>query len=438
MAALTKVEIPYKPRYPEVHDKLAAHRFSVLVAHRRFGKTVLVVNHLIRQALLSGCPRGSYGYVAPFRNQAKLVAWDYLKHYTAPVPGRTVNESELSIGLPSNGGGAKIRIFGADNPDALRGLYFDGVVLDEVAQMKPEVWEEILQPALADRRGWAVFIGTPKGINLFSELYHRACAAGEGGDWCAMSYPVTATEALPPEEVERLRLELSDNAWRQEMLCDFAASSDDVLIPLSLVEAAQRRAWREAEYRFSPLVLGVDVARFGDDCSVICARQGLVAFAPVLLRKQDNMAVADRVAQEARERKAAAVFIDAGAGAGVIDRLRQLGQRVTEVHFGGRPMRPDRFVNRRMEMWQLLRDWLASGGALPPDEALKAELAAPTYSFDSRGLLRLEAKEKVKERLLRSPDRADALALTFAAPVAAPDLAAQAAEGGAAYDPLAW
>lgn len=438
MAALTRVEIPYKPRYPEVHDKLAAHRFSVLVAHRRFGKTVLVVNHLIRQALLSGCPRGSYGYVAPFRNQAKLVAWDYLKHYTAPVPGRTVNESELSIGLPSNGGGAKIRIFGADNPDALRGLYFDGVVLDEVAQMKPEVWEEILQPALADRRGWAVFIGTPKGINLFSELYHRACAAGEGGDWCAMSYPVTATEALPPEEVERLRLELSDNAWRQEMLCDFAASSDDVLIPLSLVEAAQRRVWREVEYRFSPLVLGVDVARFGDDCSVICARQGLVAFAPVLLARLDNMAVADRVAQEARERKAAAVFIDAGAGAGVIDRLRQLGQQVAEVHFGARPMRPDRFVNRRMEMWQLLRDWLASGGALPPDEALKAELAAPTYSFDSRGLLRLEAKEKVKERLLRSPDRADALALTFAAPVAAPDLAEQAAEGGAAYDPLAW
>ncbi len=436
---MTRVEIPYKPRYPEVHAQLAAHRFSVLVAHRRFGKTVLVVNHLIRQALLSGCPRGSYGYVAPFRNQAKLVAWDYLKHYTAPIPGRTVNESELSIGLPSNGGGAKIRIFGADNPDALRGLYFDGVVLDEVAQMKPEVWEEILQPALADRRGWAVFIGTPKGVNLFSELYHRASAAGEGSDWCAMSWPVTATEALPPEEVERLRLELSDNAWRQEMLCDFAASSDDVLIPLSLVEEAQRRVWREAEYRFSPLVLGVDVARFGDDCSVICARQGLTAFAPVLLRKLDNMAVADRVAQEARERKAAAVFIDAGAGAGVIDRLRQLGQRVTEVHFGGRPMRPDRFVNRRMEMWQLLRDWLSSGGALPPDEALKAELAAPTYGFDSRGLLRLEAKEKVKERLLRSPDRADALALTFAAPVAAPDLAAQAQDGGRArYDPLAW
>lgn len=185
-------------------------------------------------------------------------------------------------------------------------------------------------------------------------------------------------------------------------------------------------------------LLGVDVARFGDDSTVIFPRQGLVTHEPVLLRKTDNMAVADRVACEARERNAA-VFVDAGAGAGVIDRLRQLGQRVTEVHFGGRPMRADRFVNRRMEMWRLLRDWLVSGGSLPPDEALRAELSAPTYSFDNRGLLKLEPKEKVKERLLRSPDRADALALTFAAPVAAPDLEEMAGrDAGNPYDPLAW
>lgn len=438
---MTRVEIPYKPRYPEVHAALEAHRFAVLVAHRRFGKTVLVVNHVVKQACLSRMESGSYAYVAPFRNQAKAVAWDYFKHYTAAIPGRMVNESELSIAVPSNGGGAKIRIFGADNPDALRGLYFDGVVLDEVAQMKPEVWEEIIQPALADRNGWAVFIGTPKGVNLFSELYHSASDAQARGaaDWCAMSYPVTMTSALPQAEVDRLRAELSDNAWRQEMLCDFAASSDDVLIPLPLVDEAQARSCRPEDYGFSPLVLGVDVARFGDDATVIFPRQGLVALEPVLLRKTDNMAVADRVALEARERNAAAVFVDAGAGAGVIDRLRQLGQRVTEVHFGGRPMRPDRFVNRRMEMWQLLKDWLVSGGVLPRDGALRAELSAPTYSFDSRGLLRLEPKEKVRERLLRSPDRADALALTFAAPVAAPDLLERAGrEAAKPYDPLAW
>lgn len=417
-----KITIPYTPRYPEVHEALEIHRFSVLVAHRRFGKTVLVVNHLLKMALLCGKPRGVFAYIGPLRNQAKNVAWDYLKHYTVPLPGRVVNESELFVSVPSPGGGAKIRIFGADSPDALRGLYFDGVVLDEVAQMKPEVWEEVVRPALADRNGWAVFIGTPKGVNLFSEQYHRALKLQSEGDpaWYAASYPVTMTDALPPSDVEDMRREMSDNAFRQEMLCDFNASSDDVLIPLPLVEEAMGRTYRPEDYAFSPLVFGVDVARFGDDASVLQFRQGLVAHPPIVLRKADNMALADRIAHEMRQRSPAAVFIDAGGGAGVIDRLRQLGQTVAEVPFGGRPRRADRFINRRIEMWQDIKDWLVSGGALPSDEALKAELSAPTYSFDSKGLLKLERKEDIKERLGRSTDIADALALTFAAPVAAP------------------
>lgn len=415
-----RITIPYTPRYPDVHAALEAHRFCVLVAHRRFGKTVLVVNHLIKAALLCDRARGSFAYVGPYRNQAKNVAWDYLKHYSAVIPGRQVNESELCISLPSRRGGAKIRVFGADNPDALRGLYFDGVVLDEVAQMRPEVWGEVVQPALVDRRGWAIFIGTPKGVNLFSDLYHRAVSAQAKGDedWCAMSRPVTSTDVLPAEDVERLRKELSVNAFRQEMLCDFAASSDDVLIPLPLVEAAQERTYRDDDYRNAPLVFGVDVARFGDDASVLFPRRGLVALPPLVFRQLDNMALADRIAGEMCRQRPAAVFVDAGGGAGVIDRLRQLGHAVNEVPFGGRAARDDRFVNRRMEMWQNVKEWLESGGALPPDEALKAELSAPTYSFDARGLLKLEAKEHIKERLTRSPDRADALALTFAAPVA--------------------
>ena len=239
---MTCVTIPYKPRYPELHAALESRRFSVLVAHRRFGKTVLAVNHLLKQAAVCRRERGSFAYVAPFRNQAKAVAWDYLKHYSAPVPGRAVHEGELSVLLPN---GAKLRIFGADNPDALRGLYFDGVVLDEVAQMKPEVWEEIVRPALSDRMGWALFIGTPKGVNLFSDLYYKAAELQAEGDpdWYAASFPVTATSALPPSDVENMRRELSDNAWRQEMLCDFTASSDDTLIGLDdVTEAMSRRA----------------------------------------------------------------------------------------------------------------------------------------------------------------------------------------------------
>ena len=417
MAGLT-VTIPYCPRYPQVHAKLESHRFSVLVAHRRFGKTVLAVNHLLKAAVRCPFERGSYGYVAPFRNQAKEIAWAYLKHYSAPIPGVVVNESDLSIVLPN---GARIRIFGADNPDALRGLYFDGVVLDEVAQMKPEMWGEIVRPALADRKGWTLFIGTPKGINLFSELYERARRSEAEGnkDWTALCFRVDETGAIDAEEVERLRRELSANAWRQEMLCDFTAASDDVLIPIDLAtDAAARQHYRPADIAHSPIIIGMDVARFGSDATVIFRRQGLVAFPPLVMREVDNMAAADRLAYEITQYSPAAVFIDAGQGQGVIDRARQLGHRVSEVYFGGRAMRHDIYTNRRVEMWTGLRDWLNAGGSIPDDTTLKSDISTPTYMYDAAGRMALESKDKIKARLGRSPDFADALALTFAAPVA--------------------
>ena len=148
------IEIPYEPRppQPEIHEIINKHRFSVIVAHRRLGKTVCMINQLIKKALCDTSTNGRYGYVAPYRSQAKSIAWDYLKHFTAPIPNRKVNEGELGIDFPN---GARIRLFGADNPDAIRGLYFDGVILDEVADMKPEVWGEIIRPALSDRNGWA-------------------------------------------------------------------------------------------------------------------------------------------------------------------------------------------------------------------------------------------------------------------------------------------
>jgi hypothetical protein len=413
--ARLKVQIPYTPRATqrEIHAALDSCRFAVLVAHRRMGKTVLAVNHLIRRAFKEHKPDGVYGYLAPFRNQAKNIAWEYLKHYTAPVPGRQVNEQELIILLP---GGAKIRIFGADNPDALRGLYFDGVVLDEVAQIKREVWEEILQPALADRKGWAVFIGTPKGINLFHEIYSQALK-DKSGEWKAMLYRVTDTDALEQAEVDRLRGEMSENAFRQEFLCDFAASADDVLIPLDLAVEASKRVKTQADVMGLPVALGVDVARFGSDATVFFRRAGLAAFPPLVMRGLDNMAVADRLISHVHEHKPDAVFIDAGQGQGIIDRVRMLGLRVVEVPFGGRPMAENKFLNRRAEMWYALREWLLAGGAIPDDSRLISELSAPVYSFNAAGKIQLEPKEKIVERLGFSPDLADALALTFAAPV---------------------
>lgn len=414
-----QIKIPYAPRHPqdEIHQALETHRFAVLVAHRRMGKTVLSVNHLIKRAIVDAKERGFYAYIAPFRNQAEQIAWGYLKHYTAPIPMCKVNEQKLSITLPN---GVTIRIYGADNPDALRGAYFDGVVLDEVAQMKPEVWGEILRPALADRKGWAVFIGTPKGINLFSQMYDKALERMAAGDpeWIAMLYSVDRTHVIPDNELQALKLEMSENEFRQEFKCDFNAAADNVLISIDTVRAAACRQYREHDYAASPRILGVDVARFGSDASVIFKRQGVVSWPPTVIRKLDNMALADQVAIQIREWQPDAVFIDIGNGSGVVDRLRQLRFDVTEVAFAGASSDPH-YANKRMEMWAEMAKWLQDGGAIPPDTMLQADLSAPTYGYTTgKGLKILESKDKIKERIGRSTDLADALALTFAAPVA--------------------
>lgn len=414
-----KVVIPYRPRFPqdEIHKQLETHRFCVLVAHRRLGKTVLSVNHLIKRAITDRKERGMYAYLAPFRNQAEQIAWGYLKHYTSQIPAISINEQKLSILLPN---GATIRIFGADNPDALRGMYFDGVVIDEVAQIKPTLWGEVIRPALADRKGWAAFIGTPKGINLFSQLYDQALNLMSKGDpdWIAMLYSVEQTHVIDEKELAALKVEMSENEYRQEFLCDFSAAQDNGLIPIDDIRAAANKFYRESEYMGAPLIYGIDVARFGSDASVIFKRRGLVAFEPIVIRKFDNMALADRIAVEMAKEKPEAVFIDSGAGQGVIDRLRQMRFDVVEVPFGAQAIDKEQFANRRMEMWWHMAQWIKQGGAIPPDPILQGDLGAPTYGYTPKGPKILEAKDKLKERIGRSPDLADALALTFAAPVA--------------------
>ncbi len=408
------IEIPYKPREAQrqIHALMDGCRFSVVVAHRRLGKTVCTINQLIKRAWLDASGSGRYGYVAPYRNQAKSIAWDYLKRFTAPIPGRSVNEGELAVDFPN---GARIRLFGADNADAMRGLYFDGVVLDEVADMKPDVWGAIVRPALSDRHGWACFIGTPKGMNLFYELFSLGQNTTPG--WGSAVFRADETGVISDEELRDAQAVMSANQYRQEFLCDFSASVDNVLITIDMVSRAAARPLQERDVRGAVRVIGVDVARFGDDRSAICKREGLWCRDIRVIENLDNMTFAGVVADEIERFKPDAVFIDSGRGEGVIDRLRQMGYKVMEVNFGSRAADPARWANKRTEMWDRTREWLESGGAIPNDTELKSELAAPTYSFDAAGRKVLEPKDKIKERGLRSPDLADALCLTFAAPV---------------------
>lgn len=363
-----------------------------------------------------------YAYIAPYRNQAKRIAWEYLKYYTHIIPGVDSNESELFIELPKRkkyvgSPGARLYVAGADHPDAIRGEYWDGVILDEYAQFKKEFWDEVINPAIADRKGWVIFIGTPKGQNQFYDIYLKA---QKNKDWYAALYRADESGIfapkgrLGPEELTRMKEDMSSLAIRQELECDFTASASNILITIDMVTEAVKRIYRHEDISGASRILGVDVARFGDDDSVIFRRQGLVAYPPTVLSDVDNMTLAGRVAEEIYKFRPDAVFIDGGRGEGVIDRLRQLGHRVTEVNFGAKADEPGRYANKRMEMWTRMTDWIQAGGSLPDIPELKTELSTPEYSFTKSGLLQLESKEDIKDKLGKSPDIADALALTFA------------------------
>lgn len=407
-----KVDLGFRPRewQQEVLSKIK--RFSVLVVHRRGGKTLLAVMRLIHHALKCPHERGRYAYVGPYLKQAKGVAWDYLKAYAMKVPGTRVNEAELWIQFPNE---ARITIYGADNPDSMRGLYFDGVVIDEVADVKPNVWGEIIRPCLADRAGWAMFIGTPKGINLFSELYFNAEKSDE---WYAVLLRWNDTEALPPDEIESARSTMTDAQWRQEMECDFSASVENQLITFDLVQQAAGKFLRRDQYEGSAKIMAFDVARYGDDDCAIMRRQGLRGFEPDIFHGLDNMEFAGIIARKADVWEPDAIFGDGGRGEGVIDRLRQLGYNVVEVQFGGRPDNTESYRDKRAEMWWDMMLWLKSGGAIPDHQRLRQDLCTPLFSYkNARGVMELEKKEHIKERGLPSPDVGDALALTFAHPV---------------------
>jgi len=194
-------------------------RFSVVVCHRRFGKTVLCVNHLIRAAAHCEAPRPRFAYLAPTYRQAKAVAWDYLKHFTRPIHGTQRHEGELRIDLPN---GARIALLGADNPDALRGLYLDGVVFDEYGQMAPRIFGEVVRPALADREGWAIFIGTPQGRNGFHEIYE---AARLDPDWFTALHPASKTGLIAEAELAAARRIMTPEEYAQEFECSFEAAA---------------------------------------------------------------------------------------------------------------------------------------------------------------------------------------------------------------------
>ena len=214
-----KIVIPYKPRkhQKEVHNNLK--RFNVLVCHRRFGKTVLCINEILKKAMQNTLPRPRYYYLAPTYSMAKRTAWDYLKEYTGVLPNVQYHETELRADLPN---GARIQLLGCERPDSLRGLYIDGVILDEVAQMPPRLWTEIIRPALSDREGWMVAIGTPQGHNAFFDLYDYA---NHQEGWYAKTFKSSETGIISDLELNEAKHLMPEEVYEAEFECSFDSAA---------------------------------------------------------------------------------------------------------------------------------------------------------------------------------------------------------------------
>jgi phage terminase large subunit len=213
-----QVVLDYAPRHQfrSFHDRL--QRWAIIVAHRRAGKTVATINDVIRRAIKERKRDGRYAFVAPYYNQAKDIAWTYLKRYSEPILAETPREAELSVLLRN---GARIRLYGADNPDRLRGIYLDGVALDEFPDMAPPLWINVLRPALSDRKGWAIFIGTPKGKNEFFRLWANALKDRE---WFALMLKASETGLIDAAELADARKQMGDDQYAQEYECSFEAA----------------------------------------------------------------------------------------------------------------------------------------------------------------------------------------------------------------------
>lgn len=215
---LATIDLGYRARDHFIPFHKRKQRWAVMVAHRRAGKTVASVMDLVDAALRCDKPEPRFAYIAPTYTQAKDVAWGYLKRYTASLPGVEANESELRIDLPNNG---RVRLYGAENYDRIRGVYLDGVVLDEYGNMDPRAWPEVIRPALSDRGGWAVFIGTPKGHNDFHKIWDEH---SEDDAWFRLMLRASETRILSEPELADARKAMSEEQFDQEYECSFEAA----------------------------------------------------------------------------------------------------------------------------------------------------------------------------------------------------------------------
>jgi hypothetical protein len=239
------IELDYQPREQFIDFHQRNERFAAMVVHRRAGKTVSAIHDIIIRALRTSKKDPRYAYVAPFYSQAKSIAWNYLKNAVRAF-AIEIRESELSVTLPN---GAIIRLFGADNPDTLRGLYFDGIVLDEFGDFRPKLYGEVILPTIADRQGWLLAIGTPKGKN--NAFYQICQRAKYSEDWYFKELKASTSGILPDSELKLMREQMSEEQYDQEFEISFSAALIGTYYS-SQIAQAERDGRIDDKYDYDP------------------------------------------------------------------------------------------------------------------------------------------------------------------------------------------
>lgn len=309
------------------------------------------------------------------------------------------------------------RTSSAERPEALAGVHSEHVLLicDEASAI-PEAVFESAAGSMSGHSATTILIGNPtRNTGLFFRTHHSLSS-----DWKTMHVSCLSNPLVANDFIEQIKATYGEgsNAYRVRVLGEFALRDDDVLIPAELVDGAMQRdvVLNTSE----PLIYGVDVARFGDDRTVICKRQGNLVVGFKHWSGEDLMGTVGRIVHEASLDKPEEICVDSiGLGGGVADRLRELGHNVRDVNVSESAALNQQAARLRDELWMAAKDWLDTRAVkLPKDDDLRAELTGPTYSFTSNGKIKVEGKSEMKRRGMRSPDLADALCLTFASQAA--------------------
>ena len=425
-----EIDLVYRPRVWQERIHHCTKRFIIIIAHRRSGKTVASRMELIHRALEK--PGFEGAYIAPFLSQGRRVMWNNIKELSIKIPGTEVRETEMLITFPNR---STIRCLGADSADGIRGLGFDYVVGDEFADWDPSVLPQVVFPTLAGRNGSLTLIGTPKGIDPLSELFERN---KENEDWECFKFTVLDTGVFSDSELAIMKSAMLPQQFALEFMCDYQQGTPNTLLAGYEIDEAFNRKIPDYERASHPIVLGVDVARYGDDRTVIFRRQGPVAFDPIIMRKCSTIEIANAIADEYHKHNVDAIFIDysGGLGGGVQDQLQARGIDPIMVHFNGKPQ-SDRFRNTRAEMWFRMCQWIRGLGVLPRLPGMKTEITSTTYKDGDDHKMQLDSKADLKKRGMESPDLSDALALTFYCTVSPKAVQLRKTQNVTDWDPFA-